>query len=46
MPLLRFMLNHINKLSDRQQHTNEVMAARCNHRHNPAGVATFTLPTG
>jgi len=44
VPLLLFTLSSVNKLSDAQHRTNEVLVALANHRHDPDGAATFTLP--
>ena len=44
VPLLLYTLSRVNKLSEAQHRTNEVLVALANHRHDPDGAATFTVP--
>ena len=44
VPLLLFTLSRVNNLSEVQHRTNEVLVALANHRHDPDGAATFTIP--
>ena len=44
VPLLLFTLSRVNNLSEVQHRTNEVLVALANHRHDPDGAATFTVP--
>ena len=44
VPLLLFTLNRVSNLSEAQHRTNEILVALANHRHDPDGATTFTLP--